>query len=159
MSENTSPKIKIFFRFALSVAVLILPLLVSCGGSSDSTTASGGIGGTGATAGLVSDYGSIFVNGVEFDTGDAEIVVDGEWVGSGDQAARSNLSIGQTVVVRGPLLNENAGSATRVDAYHYVQGPVAQIESVDDNTRRLVILGQTIFADRGTTLSGTTLGS
>ena len=101
-------------KVILAIMVMAMPLLLSCGSSSDETVASGGIGGTGATAGLVSDYGSIFVNGVEFDTSDADIVVEVEWVGYGDQAARTHLPIGQAVVVQGDLLNEITGSAIQV---------------------------------------------
>ncbi len=157
MNPNLIYKKRLVSNVILAIAVMALPLLLSCSGSSDDTLASGGIGGTGATAGLVSDYGSIFVNGVEFDTSDADIIVEGEWVGSGDQAARSHLPIGQTVVVQCDLLNEITGSAIQVDAYHRVQGPIAQIEIIDSNTRQLTLLGQTIFVDQETAISGTTM--
>ena len=158
MNPNLTYKNRLVSSVILAIAVMALPLILSCGSSSDDTVASGGIGGTGATAGLVSDYGSIFVNGVEFDTSDADIVLEGEWVGSGDQAARSHLPIGQTVVVQGDLLNEMTGTAIQVDAYHRVQGPITQIEIIDSNTRQLAILGQTIFVDQETAISGTTMG-
>lgn len=159
MSLSSMKRYHLVSNVVLMAGLMVLSLCFGCssGSSSDDTVASGGIGGTGATAGLVSDYGSIFVNGIEFDTGDADVFVEGEWVGSGDLAARSNLPIGQAVVVQGPLLNEKAGSALQIDAYHRLQGPIAQIESIDATTRRLTILGQAVFVDRETTLSGTTL--
>ena len=59
----------------LGVAALLL-LAGGCGSASDSLSASGGIGGSGVTVGEVSDYGSIFVNGIELDTAQAEIYLE-----------------------------------------------------------------------------------
>ena len=157
MSPNALINRRLVSYWILAIAMMAVPLLLNCSSSSDDTVASGGIGGTGATAGLVSEYGSIFVNGVEFDTSDTDIIVEDEWVGTGDQAARTHLPIGQSVVVQGRLLNEHAGSAVQVDAYHRVQGPIAQIETIDFNTRQLIVLAQTVFVDPETAISGTTL--
>ena len=59
-------------------------LLISCGsGGGGGMTAGGGIGGTGIISqGAVSAFGSIFVNGTEFDTSNAAIIVNGEEIGS-----------------------------------------------------------------------------
>ena len=60
-------------------------LLFGCGGSGSGGTAGGGIGGSGITVsavsvGSVASFGSIIVNDVEFDTTNAEVVVEGEAV-------------------------------------------------------------------------------
>ena len=48
-------------------------------GAGDSGGSGGGIGGTGlSSSGTIDGFGSIFVNGIEFETESAEIVVDGE---------------------------------------------------------------------------------
>jgi hypothetical protein len=58
--------------------------LACCGGGN--TVAGGGIGGTGVTnAGEITDFGSIWVNGVEFDTQQAEIYINNISQGSGDK--------------------------------------------------------------------------
>ncbi|RLA55858.1 MAG: hypothetical protein DRR04_14460, partial [Gammaproteobacteria bacterium] len=52
----------------------------SGGGIASASTqgSGGGIGGSGATSsGTIDGFGSIFVNGVEFDTDEAEIEIDG----------------------------------------------------------------------------------
>ncbi len=85
----------------LLIALFYVLLLFSCGGSGGPSTG-GGIGGTGIiSSGTVSAYGSIFVNGTEFDTSDAVIIVNGENVGTGDQIARDYLDIGKVVLVEG----------------------------------------------------------
>ena len=79
-------------------------LLFGCGGSGSGGTAGGGIGGSGITVsavsvGSVASFGSIIVNDVEFDTTNAEVVVEGEVRGTGDAAVTGFLSRG--MVVRG----------------------------------------------------------
>ncbi len=70
-----NPVNKLFqkFRNARLATVLCSSLLVSCG---DLTTA--GIGGTGITSGEITGFGSIFVNGVEFNTDNSHFEVDGK---------------------------------------------------------------------------------
>ena len=71
---------------------LLLPLVIalsSCGGGGGgggggglaAVSTGGGIGGTGVTSsGTVDGFGSIFVNGVEYETDEAQILIDGESV-------------------------------------------------------------------------------
>ena len=64
---------------SIAIASLLLVVFIAaCGGGSGGggTVASGGIGGTGVTSGTVSGFGSIFVNGIEFDTDGASRDVD-----------------------------------------------------------------------------------
>ncbi|NIQ90259.1 MAG: hypothetical protein GWN93_15000, partial [Deltaproteobacteria bacterium] len=64
--------------------LLLALLLISCSGGGASSN-SGGIGGSGMTSqGSVSGFGSIIVNGTEFDTTNARIIVEGQEIGIGD---------------------------------------------------------------------------
>ncbi|MBI5895120.1 MAG: hypothetical protein HZB24_03600 [Desulfobacterales bacterium] len=140
----------------LGVAALLL-LAGGCSSGSESLSASGGVGGSGVTVGEVSDYGSIFVNGLELDTTQTEIYVEDALAGTGDQAALSHLPIGQRVVVQGDISDDRNGTALRVDAFYYVQGPVWQVEQLDAQTVSLDVMGQTVYVDPQTTLAGVTL--
>ena len=60
-----------FFALCLAAGVL----LAACNSNPDQL-AGGGIGGTGITNGTVTGFGSIFVNGVEFDTAGAVRNID-----------------------------------------------------------------------------------
>jgi hypothetical protein len=77
-------------------------LMVSFGsGGGGGMTAGGGIGGTGViSSGTISAFGSIVVNGTEFDTSNAAIIVNGEEIGVGDETALDNLDIGRVVTVK-----------------------------------------------------------
>lgn len=142
----------LIFLFSLSVAGLAV---LSCGGGED-TQASGGIGGTGVTMGMVTDYGSIFVNGVEIHTGSADVFVENEFNGTGDQAVLDHLPIGQVVVVHGTLADDT-GIADTIEAYHRVRGPLQSVTSIDGATAMLIVLGQTVYVDHLTHWIGVSL--
>ncbi len=75
----------------------ILILLVSCGGGGDGQVAEGGIGGTGVSQGRVTGYGSIFVNGIEYETDQAEFQVDDR------SATQQDIAVGMVVRVNGTI--------------------------------------------------------
>ncbi|MCU7855552.1 MAG: hypothetical protein KZQ79_07650, partial [Candidatus Thiodiazotropha sp. (ex Lucinoma borealis)] len=54
----------------------LIATLYSCGGGGGSQVADGGIGGTGVSMGRVTGFGSIFVNGIEFETDNASFTVN-----------------------------------------------------------------------------------
>ncbi|MEW8384692.1 MAG: hypothetical protein AB2704_22775, partial [Candidatus Thiodiazotropha taylori] len=59
------------------VCAVCIGALYSCGGGSGgSQVADGGIGGTGVTQGRVTGFGSIFVNGIEYETDNASFTVN-----------------------------------------------------------------------------------
>jgi hypothetical protein len=133
-------------RHPLRVLICLAMLFAAgCGGDAGNYQAGGGIGGTGVAIGSVSGHGSIVVNGVRFDTAGAGIYLEGGLVGTGDQAARDLLPIGQEVVVRGDVADDVSGSATRVDAFNRVRGPLDVFEPYDALNARLVIMGQTVY--------------
>lgn len=118
-------------------------LLTSCGPG----TQVAGIEGTGAPAavtatGPVTGFGSIFVNGVEFTTTDAQIQIDDQ------PGSESQLAIGEVVTVTGTLNSNNTtGTATHVTFLGNVLGPVAQ---TDVPTNTFVVLGQTVLVTAST---------
>jgi hypothetical protein len=129
----------------------LLPLLflVACGGGDDgnsSYVADGGIGGTGMSSGPISAFGSIFVNGIEFETDDTMIVVNGQ------EATESDLKIGMVVQVKGTIVpDKQTGNASRIDFNENVKGP---IQRVDDDGERLIVLGQTVIVEQQAVLDG-----
>ena len=137
-------------------------LLFGCGGSGG--TAGGGIGGSGITVsavsvGSVASFGSIIVNDVEFDTTNAEVVVEGEVRGTGDAAVTSLLSRGMVVRVEGRLDGDRTGTAARVVFNDNVEGPVESITTLDALVTELVVMGQTVRVDDLTVFQNVTLGS
>ncbi len=147
----------------LGLTLLTALLIVSCN-TGGGLVASGGIGGTGVTAvsvGPITKFGSIFVNGVEYDLTSAKILVNGtEAAGNpgedGNQIALNNLAVGQVVKVTGTVDSGVAkGSATQVTFSADVNGPINGITTVDPSTKELTVLGQSVIVDQDTKFVGT----
>ncbi|NIS76827.1 MAG: hypothetical protein GTO00_04225, partial [Deltaproteobacteria bacterium] len=126
-------------------ALMAALALFSCGGGGVDM-AGGGIGGTGKSVGAITAKGSIFVNGVEFDTGNAEITLDDTTLPVGDD---SSLQIGMVAKVKG-IFNDDGmtGEAEKIEVENEVQGTIAQILSADSFT----VNGQEVITDGKTIL-------
>jgi hypothetical protein len=139
-------------RFKLIQHGAVLALLVaiaSCGGGGGSDVAVG-IGGTGKIAsGSITKFGSIFVNGVEYDIDTAICSVDGSDVTGNCQA---NLALGMVVTVEGTV-SASSGSADNVVFDANVAGPVSGLTATPDGlTKRLSILGVNVTVDTASTV-------
>ncbi len=128
------------FRKLILLVVMTL-MVASCGG---------GTGGTGVTAspdvsaGTVTKLGSVFVNGVEFDTTGASITLDGQVV------SESQVE-GMAVEVSGGISGDT-GSANTVKAETAIKGIVDDVLS----TTTMTVMGQTVRLDDAAIIS--TLG-
>lgn len=127
--------------------------LGACGGSGGGSTA--GIGGTGSTdttpvivTGTIDGFGSIFVNGIEFETDDSVVSIDD------DDGLESDLALGMVVTVRGSLNDDGlGGTAEFVNFDDDVQGPITSIsENADATQKTLTVLGLSVLADKTSTI-------
>jgi hypothetical protein len=138
----------VFRHGALGLALIACLACLAClgcgdGGSSDGDTtdvAGGGISGTGISSGAITDFGSIWVNDVEFDVATAAIMVNGT------AASEADLRIGQVVTVEFTG-NTATGRATanRVTYARALAGPVEDVDLMNEQVR---ILGQWVAVDR-----------
>ena len=137
-------------------ALLAVFLLISCGNGGSGMTAGGGIGGTGIISnGTITAFGSIVVNGTEFDTSNAAVIVNGEEMGVGDEFVLDNLDIGRVVTVEGTGNLDNINAvAVRVNYNDNVAGPVESLRDIDPTTKEIVVLGQIVIVNKITKLKG-----
>src|SRR6202521_2792330 len=109
-------------EFTTIVAAAVL-LLASCGGP----TQLAGIQGSGSpvvASGPITGFGSIFVNGVEYATSNAQIRIDDQ------PGAESQLLVGEVVTVTGSVnADGKTGTATQVTFSGDVAGPITQIDT------------------------------
>jgi hypothetical protein len=122
----------------LATVAAIALAAAGCGGGGD-----GGTGGTGVTAlnfGTVTDFGSIFVNGVEFSTIGARVTRDDAIVNE------SELRRGMVVEVQGSMSGATIGTATTVAIEEAVRGRV-ESEAGTAAAGTIVVLGQTVRVD------------
>ena len=132
----------------IATGALVALIVAACGGSSGDSGFSrllGGIDAGGAPSrflaiGPISGFGSVFLNGIEYDTSQAQIIVDGT------AANESDLEVGQIVAISGSMSGGNR-TAERVEFDENVEGP---IQSIDIANSRLVVLGQTVIVNSAT---------
>jgi hypothetical protein len=129
----------------LTIAAL---LLAACGGS----LVTAGIQGSGSPApaaavGPITGFGSVFVNGIEYSTSGAQILIDGQ------AGTETQLQTGQVVTITGTVNSDGTtGTASHVTFTGDAQGPVTQIDLVANT---LVILGQKVQITASTLLDAT----
>jgi hypothetical protein len=142
--------------------VLILALaLISCGSGGGGMNAGGGIDGSGFTRqGAISAIGSIVVEGDEFDTSNAAVIINGEEIGVGDAVVMDNLDIGRVVIVEGRSTGDsNTLVADRVIYSDSVKGPVENIQDINASVKEIMVLGQKVILNVVTLFKDTTFES
>ena len=102
-------------------------------------------GGPGSSSGAVSRFGSIFVNGVRFNTDNAVFIIDRRF------GSESDLEVGQVVSVYGSVDRDGENGTAWIVSYDdAVEGPISKI---DVKANRLSVLGQTVIVNNDTFFS------
>jgi hypothetical protein len=127
-------------RAALAAAVFAGAIGLAIGG--------GGATGTGYTAdGPISQFGSIFVNGIEFSTEGAAISVNGV-----PNLSQGDLKLGMVLTVNG---SHDPGSATGQAAIAAYNGDaIGAVDRALDARGTISVLGQTVWSDSRTLFAG-----
>ncbi|MEE4301594.1 MAG: DUF5666 domain-containing protein [Pseudomonadales bacterium] len=144
-------------------AILVAAILMQgCGGGSSAPAPvagggapppaapppAGGVGGerAGLSAGTITGFGSIIVNGVRYETDSATILDDD------DAIDETSLAVGEYVVVTGTVDQDGTTRvASRVLYDAEVEGPISSIDEVGS---RFVVLGRTVIVDGATVFDG-----
>jgi hypothetical protein len=114
--------------------------MTTCGGGGG--LAAGGTGGTGV--GSVSGFGSVIVNGVEYD----DAGIDNTNFFDGNGRSKSGLMTGMMVAIFGSINGSN-GRADNITVLRHVDGPMDD-NGVDLATNGLKVMGQDILVDTST---------
>ena len=122
-------------------------------GGSDTSQSDGSAAETGASitesTGIITGFGSVFVNGVEYETDGTSVVTDDK-----DDATEGDLQVGMVVKVSGSINDDGVTGDARLIVYEEeVQGFV---ESIDLDGESFTVLGQTIVFDDLTNFEGIT---
>ena len=101
-----------------------------------------GIGRNGVAIGPISNFGSVIVNGVTYNTDAATFSIDDE------PGTQDDLEVGDMVIIAGTINDDGvSGTADTVFFDDLVKGPV---DSVDLVNRSLVVLGQPVLVTAST---------
>jgi hypothetical protein len=129
-------------RSAFLGAALVV-FLASCGSGRD--VASGGTGGTGISYGPITDFGSVYVNGVKFDTTNTNFTEE-----DSSSITQNDLAIGMVVRVEGRFDDPISGTAFKISYEDDVEGPIGRITPAGQGSRTFQVLGWTVIADANT---------
>ena len=126
----------------LLTSVLSALVITACSGGGDLA----GIGGSGyISSGTITSFGSVFVNGVEFETDSSTFEIEDA---SGTQ---DGLRIGMVVQVSGSINADGiTGTATHINYGDDLEGPVSGITNGVD-TRSFTIFGKTVVISAANT--------
>jgi hypothetical protein len=134
------------FRKTAAGTVLAL-IIAACGGGGGGAPQDpiGGIDAGGAAvrffaSGPISGFGSIILGGIEYDTSQAQIIIDGA------EGTESQLAVGQLITISGSL-DGATRTAEHIEFDDNVEGP---IDSINLTSNMLVALGQTVIVTNGT---------
>lgn len=131
----------------IGLAVAVALGLTACGNSAPTTSAA-----KKTTSGQITGFGSVFVNGVEYDTASASVAMKGA------ASAESNLKIGMVVKVNGSLnANGTTGVASTVSFADEAEGFVTGL--FDSVTSTLKVMGQTVHITKDTIIDSDIVGT
>ncbi len=131
-------------RRLIYFAILAALTAVGCGPVDGNTTGSANA----RAQGVITAFGSIWVNGVEWEIDDADVDIDDS------SALPTQLELGMLVTVSGSLGDDGvSGVATRVSYDSSLEGPVASVTEIglDANLIELEVLRRTVVVERGVT--------
>ena len=126
-----------FNRCAKLFLILVISMMQSACVDDVSSTNGGGSGGSGKVQGSVTTFGSVFVNGIKFNTDNAVITIDGQ------PATEDMLHAGMVVTVEG---NVDPGHTTgEAKSINVIFNVIGQIDSIDLNRGKIKIADQTVL--------------
>lgn len=123
-----------------AVTALSVMACVAGGGGGGGGVAGGGVTGTGISYGTVTGFGSVFVNGVKYDTTGAAVRLDDQ------PGVESDLRVGMVVKLKGTVNDDKlTGAATEIEYHNVLEGTVDT--PPDATARTVVVMGQTVRFD------------
>ncbi len=129
---------------AVLSAVLTAGIVIACGGGGGGTTTAG----SALSAGPITGFGSVIVNGVRFNDDTASVSDD-----DGNDM-RGKLKLGMFATIKGSLDDGISGTASSVVVGGELQGPIEG--TPDAGAKTFVVLGQTVEVT-GSTIFDTSL--
>lgn len=124
---------------AAGLTGLVLGLVVACGGGGGGYA---GIDRLGVTTGTINGFGSVIVNGVEYETDDATFDIDD------NGGSQSILRVGQQVTIQWDSIDD--GVTRRAQSVSYDDTLEGPISAIDPATQTLLVLGQVVIVDAAT---------
>ena len=129
---------------AIALAITSITGLTACGGGSGDSDNTNSTTGTSSstTSGVVTGFGSIFVDGVEFETDSSSFSLDDGDDGPEDE---DGLAVGMVVTVTGTVNADGiTGTAEHIEFDDELEGIVNASNVGADGTGTMTVMGQTV---------------
>ncbi len=129
-------------KTTLSLAVVAALGLSGClGGGTSSNSSNSGSAATNIRAtGVITGFGSVYVNGVEYETS-----ADTAYTLDGSSSTEDGLAIGMVVTIEGSVNSDGTtGTAASISFADDVEGPITAVTIAADGTGTITVLGQTV---------------
>lgn len=124
--------------------------LASCSSGSDSTASAS----TTSTSGVITGFGSVYINGVEYETDNASVTIDGS------QSVETDLGVGDVCVLQGSVNADGVtGTATAVICDDELEGYVLDVSSLTNGIGTMNVMGQTVTITADTVFDSDTKAS
>ena len=133
---------------AISIAITTTGLVACGGGGGDDSTTTATSSKT--VVGTITGFGSVFVNGIEFETSSSSYDIDDD-----SAANESYLAVGMQVRVEGTVNDDGlSGSATSIYYDDDVEGPIEYLSTdpIDATIKTFTVLGLDVLVDANTTV-------
>ena len=134
---------------AVTIAITGIMGLYGCGGGGSGSSGGGSVASSLTSTGEVTGFGSVFVNGVEYETDGSTFSLD-----DGDDGPENEgeLGIGMVVTITGTVNPDGVtGTASHIEYDDELEGIVIS-ENIDDvtGTGTMDVMGQTVIVDETT---------
>lgn len=144
---TNSKQLKSLLLPGLIVSTLVIS---GCGGGTSSNNSSSGNLNTSSSRGLITGFGSVYVNGVKYNTDTAKFDVDND-----KTSTQSNLHVGQFVTITGSVdSNGKTGKASHISYVNELQGPIKNKTTdpldLTGETGTIEVLGRLVTVDADT---------
>ncbi|MCW8955380.1 MAG: DUF5666 domain-containing protein [Gammaproteobacteria bacterium] len=135
--------------FKPTILAASIALITACSGGSSTPTADG------TTTGVITGFGSIYINGVEYETDTASIDIDGT------PSQETALGVGDVCQLQGSVnADGTTGTATAVYCSDELEGYVLDVSGLGlDGTGTINVMGQTVTVTADTVFNSDAMNS
>ena len=132
-------------KHALALAVIGAITVAGCNSGSDSNANKRAAAGFKHT-GVITGFGSVYVNGVKYETGQTTVSVEDK------NGSMNDLEIGMVITLDGSVnADGTTGVATHISYSDELEGVVSAVNIATDGTGTLTVMGQTVKVSGTTT--------
>lgn len=130
-----------------TLSLILIASLSACGGGGGGSASSSGTPTATTTAGPITGFGSVIVNGVRYSETSASVDSDDD-----ASYARSKLQLGMVVEIEGDVNSDGVtGKARAIRARSETEGTIT---AIDTTAKTLTVLGQIVAVNTQTVFSG-----